>query len=205
MGKNTPDRIVRIPIFYIFASISWAFGSQWCSQERKNPGIIRMSGFLCYLKAAILHTAAMLAHGIAGRSNPMGSIRHTNHQKRNHPDGWFLVVSEHDRSIADPYGNTPPTASAPCRLGICFDRRSKPAALHTAAMLAHGIAGRSNPMGSVRHTNHQKRNHPDGWFLFCVFRTLWITGLWGFFNYIIPKNVRTILAHPLPISTQQHC
>ena len=67
------------------------------------------------------------------------------------------MVSEHDRSIADPYGNTPPTASAPCRLGICFDRRSKPAALHTAAMLAHGIAGRSNPMGSVRHTNHQKR------------------------------------------------
>ena len=132
----------------------------------KNPGIIRMSGFLCYLKAAILHTAAMLAHGIAGRSNPMGSVRHTNYQKRNHPDGWFLVVSEHDRSIADPYGNTPPTASAPCRLGICFDRRSKPAALHTAAMLAHGIAGRSNPMGSVRHTNHQKRNHPDGWFLF---------------------------------------
>ena len=58
MRKNTPDRIVRIPIFYIFASISWAFGSQWCSQERKNPGIIRMSGFLCYLKAAILHTAA---------------------------------------------------------------------------------------------------------------------------------------------------
>ena len=172
MRKNTPDRIVRIPIFYIFASISWAFGSQWCSQERKNPGIIRMSGFLCYLKAAILHTAAMLAHGIAGRSNPMGSVRHTNHQKRNHPDGWFLVVSEHDRSIADPYGNTPPTASAPCRLGICFDRRSKPAALHTAAMLAHGIAGRSNPMGSVRHTNHQKRNHPDGWFLFCVFATL---------------------------------
>ncbi len=171
MGKNTPDRIVRIPIFYIFASISWAFGSQWCSQERKNPGIIRMSGFLCYLKAAILHTAAMLAHGIAGRSNPMGSVRHTNHQKRNHPDGWFLVVSEHDRSIADPCGNTPPTASAPCRLGICFDRRSKPAALHTAAMLAHGIAGRSNPMGSVRHTNHQKRNHPDGWFLFLVTRT----------------------------------
>ena len=91
MRKNTPDRIVRIPIFYIFASISWAFGSQWCSQGRKNPGIIRMSGFLCYLKAAILHTAAMLAHGIAGRSNPMGSVRHTNHQKRNHPDGWFLV------------------------------------------------------------------------------------------------------------------
>ena len=72
-------------------------------------------------------------------------------------DGFFF---------GDPYGNTPPTASAPCRLGICFDRRSKPAALHTAAMLAHGIAGRSNPMGSVRHTNHQKRNHPDGWFLF---------------------------------------
>ncbi len=171
MRKNTPDRIVRIPIFYIFASISWAFGSQWCSQERKNPGIIRMSGFLCYLKAAILHTAAMLAHGIAGRSNPMGSVRHTNHQKRNHPDGWFLVVSEHDRSIADPYGNTPPTASAPCRLGICFDRRSKPAALHTAAMLAHGIAGRSNPMGSVRHTNHQKKK-PSGWMVsFLVTRT----------------------------------
>ena len=171
MRKNTPDRIVRIPIFYIFASISWAFGSQWCSQERKNPGIIRMSGFLCYLKAAILHTAAMLAHGIAGRSNPMGSVRHMNHQKRNHPDGWFLVVSEHDRSIADPYGNTPPTASAPCRLGICFDRRSKPAALHTAAMLAHGIAGRSNPMGSVRHTNHLKKK-PSEWMVsFLVTRT----------------------------------
>ena len=89
MRKNTPDRIVRIPIFYIFASISWAFGSQWCSQERKNPGIIRMSGFLCYLKAAILHTAAMLAHGIAGRSNPMGSVRHTNHQKKK-PSGWMV-------------------------------------------------------------------------------------------------------------------
>ena len=94
MGKNPPDRIVRIPIFYIFASISWAFGSQWCSQERKNPGIIRMSGFLCYLKAAILHTAAMLAHGIAGRSNPMGSVRHTNHLKKK-PSEWmvsFLVT-----------------------------------------------------------------------------------------------------------------
>ena len=94
MRKNTPDRIVRTPIFYTFASISWAFGSQWCSQERKNPGIIRMSGFLCYLKAAILHTAAMLAHGIAGRSNPMGSVRHTNHQKKK-PSGWmvsFLVT-----------------------------------------------------------------------------------------------------------------
>lgn len=100
MRKNTPDRIVRIPIFYIFASISWAFGSQWCSQERKNPGIIRMSGFLCYLKAAILHTAAMLAHGIAGRSNPMGSVRHTNHQKETiRMDGFFFVFSEHYGSL----------------------------------------------------------------------------------------------------------
>ena len=35
-----------------------------------------------------------------------------------------------------------------------------------AAVLAHRISGRSNPMGSVQHTNNQKRNHPNGWFLF---------------------------------------
>ena len=53
-----------------------------------------MSGSLCYLKAAILHTAAMLAHGIAGLSNPMGSVRHMNHLKKK-PSGRLLPIRKH--------------------------------------------------------------------------------------------------------------
>ena len=59
-----------------------------------------MSGFLCYLKAAILHIAAMLAHGIAGRSNPMGSVRHTNHQKETiRMDGFLWYPNTIDQLL----------------------------------------------------------------------------------------------------------
>ena len=60
-----------------------------------------VAAILCSQWANILSfvqcTASVLAHGIVGRSNPMGSVRYTNHKKEAiRMDGFFF---------GDPYGN----------------------------------------------------------------------------------------------------